>query len=97
MYPNSPTPSYFKSINIITKNEFEKQYIKEDFSSKENEEKRNWYFTTFSKQQNTAFREKWYNCMILKKINIPFLYGLKLIQFHITLVFHLEKLIQAHH
>ena len=42
MYPTAPTPSYFKSINVITKKyEIDKQYIKEDFYSKENEEKRN--------------------------------------------------------
>ena len=42
MYQTSPTPSDFKSINVITKKyEIDKQYIKEDFYSKENEEKRN--------------------------------------------------------
>ncbi|KAG5374115.1 hypothetical protein IGI04_042561 [Brassica rapa subsp. trilocularis] len=40
-YPTSPTPSDFRSINVITKKyEIDKQYIREDFYSKENEEKR---------------------------------------------------------
>lgn len=97
MYPTSPTPSDFKSVNVITKEyEINKQYIKEDFYSKENEEKRNWYFRTFSKQQTIEFREKWYNCMIVKEINIPFLYGLKHIQLHVILSIHLKQLIQVH-
>ena len=59
MYPTSPTPSYFKSINVITKKyEIDKQYIKEDFYSKENEEKRNQYFKKISKQQTTEYREE---------------------------------------
>ena len=58
MYPTSPTPSDFKSINVITKKyEIDKQYIKEDFYSKEKEEKRNWYFKAFSKKQTTEYRE----------------------------------------
>ena len=72
-YPTSPTPSDFRSINVITKKyEIDKQYIREDFYSKENEEKRSWYFKTFSKQQTNEYREKWYDCMILKEMNIPF-------------------------
>ncbi|KAG5385209.1 hypothetical protein IGI04_036679, partial [Brassica rapa subsp. trilocularis] len=58
-YPTSPTPSDFRSINVITKKyEIDKQYIREDFYSKENEEKRSWYFKTFSKQQTNEYREK---------------------------------------
>ncbi|KAG5393224.1 hypothetical protein IGI04_023187, partial [Brassica rapa subsp. trilocularis] len=58
-YPTSPTPSDFRSINVITKKyEIDKQYIREDFYSKENEEKRIYLYNKTRGKAMQEFRER---------------------------------------
>lgn len=72
-FPTSPTPSDFKSINIISKVfTIDKHYLKEEFLSHQNRDKRKWYFETFTKEKLTSFREIWYSYMEIIEINIPF-------------------------
>lgn len=72
-FPTSPTPSDFKSINVISKDfEINKQYLKEEFLSDKNKNKRQWYFKTFTKETTISYREYWYDHMYKIKTNIPF-------------------------
>jgi hypothetical protein len=70
----SPTYSQMRrSINVI-KNPFQidKESLREEFLSPENTEKRKWFFSTHTKEQQAAIREEWYATMNKIEINIPF-------------------------
>ena len=52
--------------------EIDKLFLRKDFYLEENKDKRNWYFSTFSKQKNEEIRTEWYEEMNRLKITIPF-------------------------
>ncbi|RDX72086.1 hypothetical protein CR513_48483, partial [Mucuna pruriens] len=62
-------------LNTLTKEtpfEIDKNWIRKDFNAKYNKEQRDWYFTTFSKEQTEKFREMYYAYMNRKEINVYF-------------------------
>ena len=63
----------FGHVMMIT-SEFiiNKEYLKEDYYSEINKNKRNWYINNFTKVIRIKLRELWYQRMNLLKINIPF-------------------------
>ncbi|RDY13087.1 hypothetical protein CR513_02043, partial [Mucuna pruriens] len=58
----------------LHKNPFQinKKWIRKDFNAGYNKEQRDWYFTTFSKEQTEKFREMYYAYMNRKEINVYF-------------------------
>ena len=53
-FPTSPTPSDFKSVNVISKSfKIDKEYLKEEFLSNKNKDKRKWHFETFKEKTIT--------------------------------------------
>ena len=71
--PNSPTnskiryfppPPYDPQINVITKQfELNKERLRKEFMSPQYEEKRKWFFKTYSKFMGNHIREKYYDFM----------------------------------
>ncbi|KAK9734934.1 hypothetical protein RND81_04G172400 [Saponaria officinalis] len=57
--PQSPTASDFQSVNTITKEfEIDKEYLRNDFNSSQNTEKRKW-FLSFEKEIKDEIRDIW--------------------------------------
>ncbi|KAK9741649.1 hypothetical protein RND81_03G119500 [Saponaria officinalis] len=70
--PQSPTASDFQSVNTITEEfEINKEYLRNDFNSSQNTDKRNW-FLSFEKEIKDEIRDIWYKDMRKFKVNIPF-------------------------
>ncbi|KAK9739977.1 hypothetical protein RND81_03G001600 [Saponaria officinalis] len=70
--PQSPTASDFQSVNTITEDfEIDKEYLRNDFNSSQNSDKRKW-FLSFEKEIKDEIRDIWYKDMRNFKINIPF-------------------------
>ncbi|KAK9697928.1 hypothetical protein RND81_08G070300 [Saponaria officinalis] len=70
--PQSPTTSDFQSVNTITEEfEIDKEYLRNDFNSSQNSDKRKW-FLSFEKEIKDEIRDIWYKDMRNFKINIPF-------------------------
>ena len=57
---------------ITTEFNIDKEYLKEDYYSEINKDKREWYINNFKEIVRTKLRELWYQRMNLLKINIPF-------------------------
>ncbi|KAK9707332.1 hypothetical protein RND81_07G189800 [Saponaria officinalis] len=70
--PQSPTTSYFQSVNTIT-GEFEinKEYLRNDFNSSQNSVKIKW-FLSFEKEIKDEIRDAWYKDMRKLSVDIPF-------------------------
>nr|KYP51359.1 hypothetical protein KK1_026790 [Cajanus cajan] len=60
------------SINVIKKFEINKDMIKQEFLAKENQDKRKWFFETFSQQELKNFRESYYKYLEEIQENIPY-------------------------
>ncbi|KAK9724328.1 hypothetical protein RND81_05G064500 [Saponaria officinalis] len=70
--PQSPTASDFQSVNtIIEEFEIDKEYLRNNFNSSQNSDKRKW-FLSFEKEIKDEIRDIWYKDMRNFKINIPF-------------------------
>ncbi|KAK9734444.1 hypothetical protein RND81_04G140200 [Saponaria officinalis] len=70
--PQYPTASDFQSVNTITEEfEIDKEYLRNDFNSSQNSDKRKW-FLSFEKEIKDEICDIWYKDMRNFKINIPF-------------------------
>jgi len=59
----SPTQSDLSQLNMIKCYEINKKSLQENFANKENEEKRNWFFKNFNKEERSTIRNKYYRYM----------------------------------
>ncbi|KAK9697127.1 hypothetical protein RND81_08G016600 [Saponaria officinalis] len=70
--PQSPTASDFQSVNTITEEfEINKEYLRDDFNSPQNNAKRKW-FLSFEKEIKDEICNIWYKERRKLSINIPF-------------------------
>ena len=70
--PGSSTMNNYSSINVISKPfVIDKDFLREDFSSPQNSDKRQW-FSTFDKTFKDHLRTVWYKDMEKRQITIPF-------------------------
>jgi len=69
----SPTASQI--LNTLSKEEpfiIDKNWIRKDFESGYNKERREWYFKAYTKQQTEHFRQEFYNYLNQREINLYF-------------------------
>src|ERR1044072_5430116 len=69
----SPTASQVaNTLTRVLPFEIDKKWIQEDFKAPYNKSLRDWYFSTFSKEQTTLYRSLYYQYMQEKEINVYF-------------------------
>uniref|UniRef100_A0A151UDA2 DUF7588 domain-containing protein n=1 Tax=Cajanus cajan TaxID=3821 RepID=A0A151UDA2_CAJCA len=60
------------TINVIKKYEIDKNLLKQEFLAEQNQEKRKWFFETFSQEELKNYREKYYDYLEELQENIPY-------------------------
>ncbi|KAI5400912.1 hypothetical protein KIW84_065669 [Lathyrus oleraceus] len=71
----SPSPTESQILGVITNDDpfvIDKAWIRADFEAIYNLEKRNWYFSNFSKDQTQMYLQKFYRFLKTHEINIYF-------------------------
>ena len=63
----------FSVINVISKTfEISKDYLRQNFNSIENEDKREWFLSYFDLNAQSFLRDEWYSFVEGHKVNVPF-------------------------